>query len=206
MMAVYASKRLQAHKLAKEAKAASLQGEVWLHAEGFAEMLENIKEGNFLVQATIKRASLPKEQQEEQWAGSGWGQWKITAFNESVQEVKAQEVARLVVVTEILAKSTDFLRRIMDMGEGQGITLTCVCPRFHRFPAEDYIWWVTEEHGDSGKKMKKKQCSWWCAACGGQYNWRTPNLKNGSDPSEAKVRREGVTVSSSPSSCRRTLK
>ena len=37
------------------------------------------------------------------------------------------------------------------MGEGQGITLTCVFPHCHRFPEEDYIWWVTHGHGDSGK-------------------------------------------------------
>ena len=101
--------------------------------------------------------------------------------------MKAQEAARLIVVKEILAKSTDFLRRIMDMGEGQGITLTCVCPHCHRFPAEDYIWWVTQVHDDSGKN-KKKQC---CVACGGQHYWRPPNCmlitKNGSGPSEAMV-------------------
>ena len=28
--------------------------------------------------------------------------------------------------------------------------------------------------GDSGKK-KKKQCNWWCAAYGGQYDRRDPN-------------------------------
>ena len=68
------------------------------------------------VGAAIKRAGLPNEQQEEQWAGSG-RRWKIASRKESVQEVKAQEVARLIVVKEIMAKSADILRRIVDMGE-----------------------------------------------------------------------------------------
>ena len=29
-------------------------------------------------------------------------------------------------------------------------------------------------HGDSNSG-KKKQCNWWCAVCGGQYEWRAPN-------------------------------
>ena len=29
-------------------------------------------------------------------------------------------------------------------------------------------------HGD-GKNRKKKHCNWWCAACGGHYEWRAPN-------------------------------
>ena len=142
------------------------------------------------VQAAIKRAGVPKEQQEEQLAGLGWGRWKIAALKESAQEVKAQEVARLIVVKEILAKSTNFLRRIVDTCEGQGITLTYACPHYHRFLAEDHIRWVPQGHGDS-RKNKKKQCSWWCAAYGGQCNWRAPNriliIKNGPDANEAKV-------------------
>ena len=156
MMAVYASKTLQALKLAKEAEAASLQGEEWPHEDPCVEMLESIVEEKLHlnsneVGAAIKRAGLPNEQQEEQLACSG-RRWKIAARKESVQEVKAQEVARLIVVKEIMAKSTDFLRRIVDMGEGQGITLTSVCPHCHRFPAEDYIWWVTQGHRDSSKR------------------------------------------------------
>ena len=45
-MAVYASKRLQAHKFAMEAEAASLQREKWTHEERFAEMLKSIMGGN----------------------------------------------------------------------------------------------------------------------------------------------------------------
>ena len=57
-------------------------------------------------------------------------------------------------------------------------------PQCHRFPIEDHIWWVSTKHG-------KKQCNWWFAACGGQYNWRNPNgvsvIRDSADPSEAKM-------------------
>ena len=46
-------------------------------------------------------------------------------------------------------------------------------------------------HGDSSKKNKKKQSNWWCAAFGGQYDWRNPNrvlvMQHSTDRSEAKV-------------------
>ena len=43
----------------------------------------------------------------------------------------------------------------------------------------------------SARRFGKKQCIWWCAACGGQYNWRDPNrvlvAHDSADFSEAKV-------------------
>ena len=33
---------------------------------------------------------------------------------------------------------------------------------------------VSTGHGD-GSNGKKKHCNWWCAACGGQHEWRAPN-------------------------------
>ena len=62
----------------------------------------------------------------------------------------------------ILHKSTDFLRQITVIVEGQGaVILSYVCPHCHRYPLEDYVWWVSSGHGE-------KQRNWWCAACGGQ--------------------------------------
>ena len=44
-------------------------------------------------------------------------------------------------------------------------------------------------HGDGNNR--KKQCSWWCAASGSQYDRRVPNkllvIQYRVDPSEAKV-------------------
>ena len=69
----------------------------------------------------------------------------------------------------------NFLRRIIVLVEGQGgVTLSYVCPLCHRYPLEDYIWCVSTGHGDSSKK-KKRQCNWWCAACGCQYDRRNPS-------------------------------
>ena len=69
------------------------------------------------------------------------------------------------------------------------VTLSHVCPRCHRVSLEDYIWWVSQEIVSAGKK--KKQCNLWCAACGGQSNWRNPNrvliIQDGVGASEAKV-------------------
>ena len=45
-------------------------------------------------------------------------------------------------------------------------------------------------HGD-GNNRKKKHCNWWCAACGGQYEWRAPNrilvAQLGANANDAKV-------------------
>ena len=61
-------------------------------------------------------------------------------------------------------KSTDFLRRrIVSDTEAGSLNLSYVCLRCGLFPIEDFIWWVTEEHGEKRK--------WWCAGCVGQYHW-----------------------------------
>ena len=71
-----------------------------------------------------------------------------------------------------------------------GVILSYVCPHCDCFPLDDYIWWVSAGHGD-GNNRKKKHCNWWCAACGGQYEWRAPNrilvVQLGVNANEAKV-------------------
>ena len=70
-----------------------------------------------------------------------------------------------------------------------GVTLSYVC-HCNCFPLEDDIWWVSTGHGDSNNR-KKKHCNWWCAACGGQYEWRAPDrilvVQFGVNANEAKV-------------------
>ena len=90
---------------------------------------------------------------------------------------------------EIRRKSTDFLRRVIaPVGGMGGVTLSYICPHCNSFPWEGYIWWVSTEHGDN---RKKKHCSWWCAVCGGKYEWRAPNrilvVQLGTNANEAKV-------------------
>ena len=69
-----------------------------------------------------------------------------------------------------------------------GVTLSYICPHCNSFPLEDYIWWVSTGYGDN---RKKKHCRWWCAVCGGKYEWRAPNrilgVQLGTDANEAKV-------------------
>ena len=70
------------------------------------------------------------------------------------------------------------------------VTLSYVCPHCSCFPLGDYIWWVSTGHGD-GSNREKKHCNWWCAACGGQYEWRAPNrilvVQLAANANEAKV-------------------
>ena len=76
-------------------------------------------------------------------------------------DVRQEGDERKSIVQQILHKSTDFLRRIVEpVGGLGGRTLSYVCPHCHRFQVEDYIWWVSTMHG-------KKQSDWWCAACRG---------------------------------------
>ena len=70
----------------------------------------------------------------------------------------------------------------------RGVTLSYISPHCNSFPLEDCVWWVSTGHGDS---RKKKHCSWWCAVCGGRYEWRAPNrtlvVQLGTDADDAKV-------------------
>ena len=85
-------------------------------------------------------------------------------------------IGRLGIAQEILTKST--------------VTLSYVCPHCSCLPLDDYMWWVSTEHGDDNNR-KMKYCNWWCAACGGQYEWRAPNrivvVQIGANANEAKV-------------------
>ena len=90
-----------------------------------------------------------------------------------------------------LQKSTDFLRRIIAPVDGMGgVTLSYVCPHCNCFPLDDHIWWVSTGRGD-GNNRKKKHCNWWCAACGGQCEWRALDrilvVQIGVNANEAKV-------------------
>ena len=92
-------------------------------------------------------------------------------IREAYEKVAKDGIGRLGIVQEILRKSTDFLRRII--APVGGVTLSYVCPSCNSFSCEDHSWWVSSGH-DDGNNWKKKHCNWWCAACGGQYEWRAP--------------------------------
>ena len=95
--------------------------------------------------------------------------WRRARVRECYNKVEQEEEDRQSIAQDILRKSTEFMRRSIVPVEGQGgVALSYVCPHCHLFPLEDHIWWISFGHG-------QKQCNWWCAACGGQYDWRAPN-------------------------------
>ena len=52
--------------------------------------------------------------------------------------------------------------------------VVCLSAHCNSVPLEDHIWSESTGHGDDNNS-KKRHCSWWCAACGGQYEWIAPN-------------------------------
>ena len=94
-------------------------------------------------------------------------EWACERLREASDKVAKNEAGRLNIVQRIMLKSTDFLRRINAPAGGQGgVSLSYLCPKCNSFPLKDYMWWVS---------AGKKHCSWWCAICGGKYEWRAPN-------------------------------
>ena len=101
-------------------------------------------------------------------------EYTFERVQEACERVAMGGIGRLGIAQEIPRKSTDFLRRIIAPVDGMGeVTLSYVCPHCSCFPSDDHIWWVSSGHGD-GNNRKKKHCNWWCAACGGQHEWRAP--------------------------------
>ena len=56
---------------------------------------------------------------------------------------------------------------------GRGaIAFTYACEHCKLFPAEDFLWWSSTNHGE--KKKKNNMSVWWCGACGMPFDWRKP--------------------------------
>ena len=79
--------------------------------------------------------------------------------------------------------------------------MSYVCPHCHAFRLRTTSDGCHRGAATSTKK-NEKHCHWWCAACGGQYDWRAPNrvfvVQDSTDPREAKVIR---THSASQRTC-----
>ena len=101
-------------------------------------------------------------------------EWAFAGVKAAFDKVASEDVGRLIIAQDILRKSTDVLGRIVARASGVGdVTLSYVFPYCNCFPLEDCTW-SSSGLGD-GSNRKKKQCRWWCAACGGQYDERAPN-------------------------------
>ena len=94
-------------------------------------------------------------------------EWTLETIRKAYEKVAKDEIGRVGIVKEILRNSTEFLRRIIaPVGRnGRSHFVVCFCPQCNLFHLEDCIWWVSSGHG-------RKHCRWWCAVCGGQYEWR----------------------------------
>ena len=102
-------------------------------------------------------------------------EWIFERLQEAHDKVASEDIGRLSIAREFLRKGTDFCRWITaPVDRIGGVTLSYVSPHCSCFPVDDNIWWVSTGHGD-GNNRKKKHCNRWCAACGGQYEWRAHN-------------------------------
>ena len=108
--------------------------------------------------------------------------WTMAKLKESYCEVTQDDDQRERIVQQVMRKSTGFLRRIIVPPDGhEGATLAYVRPHCLRRPQ------LVCPDG------ALENCDWWCAACGGQFNWRDSNrvwvMQDSADPCDAKVLR-----------------
>ena len=70
-----------------------------------------------------------------------------------------------------MRKNTDFLRHAVSDKEGrEAITFTDVCEHCKLCLVEDFLWWVSTNHGE--KKKKNNMSVWWCGPSGMPFDWR----------------------------------
>ena len=87
-------------------------------------------------------------------------------FQQTPAGKRRDEAEKVSIVQQIMLRSTEYLRRIIEPVGGQrGVTMSYLCPYCNSFPLEDYIWWV------SGRT----HTNWWCANCGEKHDWKQPN-------------------------------
>ena len=55
------------------------------------------------------------------------------------------------------------MRHVVGETEGRGaITFSYVCENYKLFPVEDFLWWVSTNHGE--RRKKNSMSGWWCQA------------------------------------------
>ena len=63
----------------------------------------------------------------------------MTKLKGSYHLARREDDQRRSLVQQVWQKRIDFPRRIIVPVEGQGVTLSYVCPHCHRYPREDYL-------------------------------------------------------------------
>ena len=88
-------------------------------------------------------------------------EWAFDRTKEAFEQVAQDEAGKLSIVQEIMFRSTDYLRRIIAPGGGQGgVTLSY-------FASELQQSFLGRLHLVSGREGRN---NWWCAICGEKKN------------------------------------
>ena len=156
-MRVFDPQRVEGKKILEDAsreKQEGVQGQ-WQQESLFREVPEQVR-GNADTHCgnqTMRRAYIAMKHgkwesfKEEYRKEKKLCEWTFERIREAYETVAmGDDTGRLGTAQEILRKSTDFLRRIIEPEDGMGgVTLSNVCP--HCFPLNDYIWRVSTGHG-----------------------------------------------------------
>ena len=157
-------------------KPEGIQGQ-WQRESPAKEYLEQVK-------CNVKTPNAPPRMMKEAFfalKGGDWeedknifrvqaeaAEWAFGRVQEAFEKVAQDEARKLSTVQEdhvqkyrLLAAHHRANRRARRCHECH----TCAGTR-NNFRLEDYVWWVS---------AGKKHTSWWCAICGGKYDWRAPN-------------------------------
>ena len=201
MWEYFTLERTEVRKILAEAsreKQEGIQGQ-WQQETAFREVLEQVKKSadadcgpEMMRRGYLAMKNGRWEDFKERYRKEGKSsEWTLERVRESHEKVAKDEIGRLGISLEILRQTLSSCggssRQSMEREESPYRTFFPYC---NCFPLKDYNWWLSSGHGD-GNNRKKKYCSWWCAACGGQNEWRAPNrilvVQLGTNANEAKV-------------------
>ena len=118
--------------------------------------------------------------------------WTLERIREAYEKVAKDEIGRLGIAHEILTKKHGLLAEDHCASRWRWEESLC---RMSASTATVSLWRTTfggyRRDTETATTWKKKHCSWWCAVCGGKYEWRAPNrilvVQLGTNANEAKV-------------------
>ena len=185
-------KRAEVKKILEDAsreKQEGTQGQ-WHQESRFREVLEQVKRSAY--------TDCGPQTMRREYIAMKHGNWENFKEGKLCKWTLEKKIGEVGIVREILRKSTVFLRRVSaPVGGMGGVIPSYVWPHCNSFSVGglhlvgiDGTRRVSTGHGD-GSHRKKMHCSWWCAVCGGKYEWRAPNrilvVQLGANANEVKV-------------------